>query len=122
MPFGCQLTNSRAVCLHQTCNVVRLVVSSRRCSCCGAVDLVVPTRRCRLCGVDCSVAETAVPSQHLRQVVVVAASVLGVRKAMAVVWSRVAVVPGEASVREREREREEDLTDTLFHPLWALKN
>ncbi len=43
--------------------------------------------------------KTAVPSQHLRRVVVVAASVLGVRKAMAVVWSRAAVVPGEASVR-----------------------
>ena len=43
--------------------------------------------------------KTAVPSQHLRRVVVVAASVLRVRKAMAVVWSRVAVVPGEASVR-----------------------
>ena len=43
--------------------------------------------------------KTAVPSQRLRRVVVVAASVLGVRKAMAVVWSRAAVVPGEASVR-----------------------
>ena len=42
--------------------------------------------------------KTAVPSQHLRRVVV-AASVLGVRKAIAVVWSRAAVVPGEASVR-----------------------
>ena len=42
--------------------------------------------------------KTAVPSQYLRRVVV-AASVLGVRKAMAVVWSRAAVVPGEASVR-----------------------
>ena len=41
----------------------------------------------------------AVMSQHLRRVVVVAASVLGVREAMAVVWSLAAVVPGEASVR-----------------------
>ena len=43
--------------------------------------------------------KTAVPSQYLRRIVVVAASVLGVRKAMAVVWSRAAVVPEEASVR-----------------------
>ena len=43
--------------------------------------------------------KTAVPSQHLRRVVVVAASVLSVWKAMAVVWSPAAVVPGEASVR-----------------------
>ena len=43
--------------------------------------------------------KTAVPSQHLRRAVVVATSVLGDRKAMAVVWSRAAVVPGEASVR-----------------------
>ena len=43
--------------------------------------------------------KTAVMSQHLRRVVVVAASVLGVREAMAVVWSLAAVVPGEASVR-----------------------
>ena len=42
---------------------------------------------------------TTVPSRHLRRVVVVAASILGVREAMAVVWSRAAVVPGEASVR-----------------------
>ena len=33
VPCGCQLTNSRAVCLHQTCNTVRLVVSSRCCCC-----------------------------------------------------------------------------------------
>ena len=43
--------------------------------------------------------KTAVPSRHLRRVVVFAASMLGVREAMAVVWSRAAVVPGEASVR-----------------------
>ena len=45
LPCGCHLTYSRAVCLHQTCNVVRLVVSSRCCCCCccGAVDLVVST-------------------------------------------------------------------------------
>ena len=41
--------------------------------------------------------KTAVMSQ--RRVVVVTASVLGVREAMAVVWSLAAVVPGEASVR-----------------------
>ena len=46
-----------------------------------------------------ALSKTAVLSQHLHRVVVVAASVLGVRKAMAVVWSRAAVVPGEASVR-----------------------
>ena len=70
----------------------------------AAAVVVLSILYCRQDAAACVVltvvlSKTAVPSQHLRRVVVVAASVLGVQKAMAVVWSRVAVVPGEASVR-----------------------
>ena len=98
------------VCISYTPGAGLFVIRCRRsseysrCKQTAAAVVVLSILPCRQDVAACVVfivmlLKIAVMSQHLRRVVVVAASVLGVREVMAVVWSRAAVVPGEASVR-----------------------